>query len=183
MTLTDTVIIHDDPLYEVPVTHTPPGMDPTTTSLCFQVHGKSMSYFNLISDECIQVNVLYDAIKNQESGNIIKEIGILAKDTKNNCTEIRMRANRCAPVIDGEAISESYNENGLRISKVDKGSYEIRAPNCRVSQGDDIRFEVKCVRAQGQKTINFDVKRSSGLKPSAHGLIGKKISYKSAYNK
>ena len=175
MTLTDTVIIHEDPLYEVPVSHTPPGMDPTTTSLCFQVRGMSGSYFNLISDECIQVNVLYDAIKNKESGNIIKEIGILAKDTKNNCTEIRIRANRCALVINGEAINESYNENGITIIKFERRSYDIRVPNCKISQGDDVRFEVKCVRVEGQKTINFDVRRSSGLRPGAHGLIGKKI--------
>ena len=176
VTLIDTVVNHNDPLYEVPVTHTPPGMDPTTTSLCFQVHGESGNYYNLISDECIQVNVLYNAMKNSSNGNFIKEIGILAKDTGNNCTEIRVRANRCVPVIDREAFNESYNENGVRIIKIGKQSYEVRIPNCKASQGDDVRFEITCVKMQGQKTIRFDVKRGSGLKPGAHGLIGNKNS-------
>ena len=74
MTLIDSIIILNDPLYEVPVTHTPPGMDLTTTSLCYQVYGESGSYYNLISDDCIQVNVLYGAMKNHEAGNFIKEI-------------------------------------------------------------------------------------------------------------
>ena len=174
ITLTDTVINLDDPLYEVPVTHTPPGMDPTTTSLCFQVHGESGNYYNLISDDCIQVNVLYDAMKNSSNGNFIKEIGIVTRDTAKNCSEIRMRANRCVPVIDNEAFNESYNENGITIVKNRKRSYEITVPNCKATQADDISFEITCVKIQGQKTIRFDVRRGGGLKPGAHGLIGKK---------
>ena len=175
MTLTDTVIIQDDPLYEVPVTHTPPGMNATITSLCFQVHGESGSYYNLISDDCIQVNVLYNAMKDSSSnGNLIKEIGILAQSTANNCTEIRLRANRCVPVINNEAFNESYDESGITIIKAGKQSYEITVPNCKASEGDDIKFEIACVKVQGQKTIHFDVQRGSGLKPGAHGLIGKK---------
>ena len=173
MTLIDTVIMQGDPLYEVPVTHTPPGMDPTVTSLCYQIHGESGNYYNLISDNCIQVNVLYDAMKNSNNGNFIKEIGILAHDTKTNCTEIRMKANRCVPVIDGVTFNKSYNEDGIRIIKTRKRQYEITVPNCKASQGDDIKFEVTCVKVQDQKTVRFDVKRGSGLKPGAHGLIGK----------
>ena len=173
MTLTDTVITHDDPLYEVPVTHTPPGMDPTVTSLCYQVRGESGNYYNLISDDCVQVNVLYNAMKNASDGNFIKEIGILAQNTDQNCTEIRMRANRCVPVIDRVSFNESYDENGITITKFGKRRFEITVPNCKASQGDDIKFEVTCVRVTDQKTIRFDVRRGSGLKPGAHGLIGK----------
>ena len=172
ITLTDTVINLNDPLYEVPVTHTPPGMDPTTTSLCFQVHGERGNYYSLISDECIQVNVLYGAMKNPSNGNFIREIGILARDTAKNCSEIKMRANPCVPVIDNEAFKESYNENGIRIVKNRKRSYEITVPNCKATQADDISIEITCVKIQGQKTIHFDVRRGGGLKPGAHGLIG-----------
>ena len=175
MTLTDTIIIQNDPLYEVPVTHTPPGMNSTTTSLCFQVHGESGHYYNLISDDCIQVNVLYSAIKNSNDGNLIKEIGILAQNTDKNCTEIRFRANRCVPFIDQEVFNESYDESGIIIMKTRKRSYEITVPNCKASQGDDIKLEITCVKMRGQKTIHFDVQRDSGLKPGAHGLIGKTL--------
>ena len=176
MTLTDTVVIHGDPLYEVPVIHTPPGMNvATVTSLCYQVHGKSKSYYNIISDDCIQVNVLYDAIKGVNSGNFIKEIGIVAQDTTGNCTTIRLRANRCIPVIDHENFNKSYNENGIKITRTKKRTYEITIPNCKASQSDDIKFLITCFKVQGRKkSIYLDVKRGSGLKPGAHGLIGKK---------
>ena len=174
ITLTDTVIIHNDPVYEVPVTHTPPGMNSTITSLCFQVHGESGNYYNLISDDCIQVNVLYKAMKNSSrNGNLIKEVGILAQDTAKNCTEIRIKANRCIPIINGEAVNGSYSEFGLTVIKTAKQSYEITIPNCKASQGDDIKFKITCVKVRDQKTIRFDVRRGSGLKPGAHGLIGK----------
>ena len=47
--IADTVKSLNDPLYEVyvPVTHTPPGIDTTTTSLCYQVHGESKYYYDV----------------------------------------------------------------------------------------------------------------------------------------
>ena len=174
MTLIDTVIIHGDPLYEVPVTHTPPGMDPTTTSLCFQVHGESGNYYNLISDDCIQVNVLYGAMKEPEDGNIVKEIGILVHNTGNNCTEIKLQANRCVPVINGVSFDGSYNEDGIIVDGIGKRNFEVTVPNCKATQGDDLTFIISCYRVNKQKLIRFDVSRGGGIKPGAHGLIGKK---------
>ena len=170
---TDTVINHNDPLYEVPVIYTPPGMDPTTTSLCFQVHGESGSYYNLISDECIQVNVLYEALENPEDGNFLKEVGILARNNENNCTEIQLSSNRCVPKIDGITFNESYNENGITVVRIKKRSYEITTPNCKATRGDDIIFRIMCLRVRGQKVIRLNVMRGSGIKPGAHGLVGK----------
>ena len=148
-------------------------MDTATTSLCFQVHGESGSYYNLISDECIQVNVLYEAFKNFNNQNFIKEIGILAQDSENNCTEIRLHANRCSLLIDDTALEESYNKNGIIIIKLGRQSFEITVPNCKNTKGDDIKFEMACQRVQGQRIVHFDVKRGGGIKPGAHGLIGK----------
>ena len=173
MTLIDTVIIHGDPLYEVPVSHTPPGMDPTTTSLCFQVHGESGNYYNLISDDCIQVNVLYDAMKNPEGGNVIKELGILAHNPGSNCTEIKLEARRCIPMINGVPFSEAYNENGIIVDKLGKQNFEVTIPNCKPTQGDDLNFRIACYKVNKQKVIRFDVIRGGGIKPGAHGLIGK----------
>ena len=173
MTLVDSVIILNDPLYEVPVTHTPPGMDPTTTSLCFQVHGESESYYNLISDDCIQVNVLYGAMKTHEDGNFIKEIGILAHNSETACTEITLQAKRCVPIINGVSFNGSYNEDGIIIKKTGKRNYEVTVPNCKPTQGDDLNFKIACYKINKQKIIHFDVIRGGGIKPGAHGLIGK----------
>ena len=167
-------MVHDnDPLYEVPVTHTPPGMDPTTTSLCYQVHGKSGSYYNLISDDCIQVNVLNKRFKNSNDENFIKEIGILAQDSEDNCVQIKLRANACSLVIGGTAFNESYNVNETIIIKSGKQSFEITLPNCKITKGDDVKFEIACRKTKGQKIIYFNVVQGGGIKPGAHGLIGK----------
>ena len=172
--LTDTVIINGDPLYEVPVTHTSPGMDPTTTSLCYQVHGKNGSYYNLISDDCLQMNVLYAAMKNLEDGNFLKEIGILARDTENNCIEIKLHSNRCNPIINGIAFNKSYNTNGIKIIKTEKRVFEVTVPNCKAkTQGDDIKFKIACQKLRDRKVVHFSVMRGSGIKPGAHGLVGK----------
>ena len=178
---TDTVINRNDPLYEVPVIHTSLGMNATATSLCFQVHGESEKYYNLISGDCIQVNVLYEAMKNPEDGNFHKEIGILTRNYQNNCTEIKLRSNRCILKTDGTALNfnESYEENGIKIEKVGKRSFEITVPNCKATQGDDLQFRIRCHKSKGQKVIRFSVRRGSGIKPGAHGLVGKSTVYKS----
>ena len=173
MTLIDTVINHNDPLYEVPVTHTPPGMDPTTTSLCFQVHGERGNYYNLISDDCIQVNVLYNAMKNPEGGNFIKELGILAHNAGNNCTEIKLEARHCVPTINGVSYNEPYDENGIVVDRTGRRSFEVTIPNCKPTQGDDVNFRIACYKIDKKKVIRFDVIRGGGIKPGAHGLIGK----------
>ena len=175
ITLTDTVVIHNDPLYEVPVSHTPPGMDPTTTSLCYQIHGESRSYYNLISDDCIQVNVLYRAMKNPIDGNAIKELGIVAHNNGNNCTTIKLEAKNCIPIINRVSFDKSYNKDGIIIEKIKKRSLEVTIPNCKRTQGDDVIFKIVCYKVNKQKTIRFDVSRGGGLKPGAHGLIGKKL--------
>ena len=171
----DNVINRNDPLYEVPVIHTSQGMNATATSLCFQVHGESEKYYSLISDECIQANVQYEAMKNPQDGNFLKEIGILARNDHNNCTEIQLRSNRCIPKIDGIAFNESYDENGIKVEKTGKRSFEITVPNCKATQADDLQFRIRCQKSKGQKVIRFSVRRGSGIKPGAHGLIGKSI--------
>ena len=174
ITLTDTVTFHNDPLYEVPVTHTPPGMDPTTTSLCYQVHGENGKYYNVISDDCIQVNALYEAFKSSSNENFIREVGILARDSKNNCTEIKLRANRCSLSINGISLNESYNENEIIINKSGKQSFKVMVPNCKNTKGDDIKFEMACHKAKGQRIVHFNVQRGGGIRPGAHGLVGKR---------
>ena len=179
--VTDTVISLNDPLYEVPVTHTPPGMDTTTTSLCYQVHGERGKYYNLISDECIQMNALYQAFKNFDNENFIKEIGFLVKNSEDNCTEISMRANRCLPVIDGIPFNKSYDENGITIINSGKQRFEITVPNCKATDADDIKFEIACRKTKGQKVVQFNVVRGGGIKPGAHGIVGKKYIHTHAH--
>ena len=172
--LTDTVIFHDDPLYEVPVTHTPHGMDPTTTSLCYQIHGESDMYYNLISDTCVQVNVLYAAYStNSDAANYIKAIGILAHDSGGNCTKIELQTRRCKLTINGANFNGSYSQNKIEVFSAGRQNYEVAIPNCKATQGDDLKLRIACQKVTDQKVIQFSVIRGGELRPSAHGIVGK----------
>ncbi|XP_065920074.1 uncharacterized protein [Dysidea avara] len=170
--LTDTVIFHDDPLYEVPVTHTSEGMDPTTTSLCYQIHGESNNYYNLISDTCIQVNVFYAAFStNSDAANYIKAIGILAHDSGGSCIKIELQTKRCKLTIDDSSLNGSYSQNKIEVVSTGKQSYEVNIPNCKATQGDDLKFRMACQKVSDLKVIQFSVIRGGGLRPSAHGIV------------
>ena len=171
--LTDTIIFVGDPLYEVPVTHTPEGMDPTTTSLCYQIHGETEEYYNIISDRCVQVNVLYDAIgSDSQAGNYIKDVGIVAHNTAGGCNSIEVTGRRCTVTIDGNALNGSYDQDGVTITKTGRKLYEIILPNCKTTQGDDLRFRLRCVKVNNKGVVRVDVIRNGG-RAGAHGLLGK----------
>ena len=181
--LTDTVIFHDDPLYEVPVTHTSEGMDPTTTSLCYQIHGESNNYYNLISDTCIQVNVFYAAFStNSDAANYIKAIGILAHDSGGSCIKIELQTKRCKLTIDDSSLNGSYSQNKIEVVSTGKQSYEVNIPNCKATQGDDLKFRMACQKVSDLKVIQFSVIRGGGLRPSAHGIVGKEQTEAMSFN-
>ena len=52
----------------------------TGVSLCYEIHGRANSYFNLVSDKCTSVNAFYIPLDNPLAGNIIGGIGINAID-------------------------------------------------------------------------------------------------------
>ena len=118
------------------------------------------------------MNVLYEAFKSFENENFIKEIGILAQDFGDNCTEIRLRANRCSPIIDGVPFNESYDENGITIINTGRRSFEITVPNCKATEADDITFEIACRKTRGQRVVQFNIVRGGGIRPGAHGIVG-----------
>ena len=172
--LTDTIVFVGDPLYEVPVTHTPEGMDPTTTSLCYQIHGENSKYYNIISGSCVQVNVLYDAIgRDLQDGNYIKDIGIVAHNTAGSCNKIEVIGKGCRAIVDGIALDGSYNQDGVIIASTGRKTYDVILPNCKATQGDDLRFKLRCIKVNNKRVVRVDIIRNGGLRPDAHGLLGK----------
>ena len=151
-------------------------MDPITTSLCYQIHGESKHYYSIISDTCVHVNVLYaDLIRSQESGNYVKEIGILASNINGGCNKIAVKAKPCVVTVDGVALNGSYNQDGVIVASTEKKTYEVRVPNCKATEGDDLRFRLTCVKVNNRGVVRVDVIRNGGLRPGAHGLLGKCI--------
>jgi len=148
-------------------------MDPTTTSLCYQIHGESNKYYNIISDRCVQVNVLYDAIGSEpQAGNYIKDVGIVAHNTAGGCNRIEVTGRRCTVTVDGNALNGSYDQDGVIITRTGRRVYEIVLPNCKGTEADDLRFRLRCVKVNNKGVVHVDVIRNGG-RAGAHGLLGK----------
>ena len=167
----DTII--GDPLYEVPLNKIPDGIFPEITSLCYEIHGKEDTIFNLISDGCVQVNANYSAMNIPANGNIISDVGVFAYDNAGGCINILVDVNDCIPVVNGVPYADTaYNANGVTARRRNNRA-RITVPNCNNDRDfDDLVFWVVCQNIEGQRMIKFQVLRGSGLIPDSHGLLG-----------
>ena len=167
----DTVI--GDPLYEVPLNNLISNETfLEVTSLCYEIHGRAGQIFNLISDDCVQVNANYSAMDIPANGNIISQIGVLAYDTAGGCIEILVDVSDCIPVVNGVPYNDTvYDMNGVTARRRN-GRARITVPNCDNRTFDNLAFWVVCQNIGGQRMIKFQVLRGSALLPNSHGLIG-----------
>ena len=89
------------------------------TSLCYEIHGEAGKIFNLISDDCVQVNAEYSAMDIPDNGNVISKIGVLAYDTSGNCVNIEVDVNDCIPVVNGLPYNSTvYNMKRTKDDQV-----------------------------------------------------------------
>ena len=144
--------------------------------MCYEVHGKNDTYFNLISDNCTSVNAFYVAAKDP-AGNVIKVISVMATDNKAVCHYIRVEVKEgiCVAHIDGQALLN----NGTMIYGVNvkhKNSLvQIGVPNCG-SPDERLVMWVHCQKLlignHEQSMIKYIINRGLRDRPKAHGLIG-----------
>lgn len=157
-----------DPLYTIPL-HNPSKPD-ERRNLCYEVHGKSNSYFNLISDECVSVNAHYLA-----AGvlNIIGAIGIRAEDDKGVCRDVLVNLNGCSVStgvggVLSDVQSGLFSMDGISIRKRSVDRVRISMPNC-----DSVRLIMWVICERGAiDMIRFQVARGINLRPTSHGLSG-----------
>ena len=155
----DTVI--GDPLYTVPFL-------PDQTSLCFEVHGQTNTYINLISDVCTNVNALYSAMQVPDNGNIISRVTARAVGNSGKCYNINVTLAGCAAWVDGVPVSPSFMEDGIRVRRFADKRVRINVPNCEIK---NLVMMVTC-QDDPQPMIRFDVARGLNLRPTSHGLLG-----------
>ena len=173
MNANDTII--GDPLFTVPIqipqeliTQNP---NLTGASLCYEIHGRANSYFNLVSDKCTSVNAFYISLDNALAGNIIGGIGVNAVDQDGVCHKIEARLDQCSAFVDGDALSvgESYNKAGIIVSRR-RNRIRIAIPNCG---NIDLVLWFICQTVQGQMMSRFVIARGVNLQPTSHGLVGR----------
>ena len=141
-------------------------------SLCYEVHGRANSVFNLISDICVCVNAHYSPMIIPSDGNIINQIGVVAEDSTGQCQRIQVNLTECAASVNGVSVT-SYNQNGISVIRRSGFKFprvRISVPNC---ENIDLVMWVVCEERSGQPMIKFVVARGHNLTPTSHGLIGR----------
>ena len=158
-----------DPLFAIPLYLFNTSLH--DVSLCFEIHGAIGKTFNLISDRCVSVNALYDAMNNSLDANIITSIGVKAVDDQGQCINIIVSAkDQCNPQINGVQALR-YDQSGIIVAK-HMSRVRLSVPNC---ESEQLVMWVLCEDINGQKMIDFVVSRGINLSPSSHGLVGKPI--------
>ena len=155
------------------------------TPLCYEIHGKADSVFNLVSDKCTSVNALYLRAHNPSAGNIINSIGIVAGGANSNATTVLVRVmpnGQCAITAQGsQVLQPGTHQVGNVVVESQQNCIKISVPNC---DRQELLFWVRCyvrtltvsdesgIQSFNQEMIRFVVGRGLGLEQGAHGLIG-----------
>ena len=176
--MNDTVI--GDPLQTVPLLVTnleDLGLD-QNLSLCYEVHGQSDKYFNLVSDMCTSVSAHYLGVS---SFNVIDEISVKAVDSVGNCRNILISTESGERVtVDGKIVNR-FSEGGISVRKY-QHHVRLAVPNCAhvdlvmwiisqnrtLTENNDQGDEVKI----GATMLRFVIARGFNLQENSHGIIG-----------
>ena len=177
--MNDTVI--GDPLFTVPV-FVPDleslGIGLDRISLCYELHGQSDEWFNLVTDECTSVNAHY--INTASRLNVINQIAIRAADVAGNCREILVIREGCTVELDGVPLNRSarFNENDIKIKRYPQ-RVRVTVPNCDEQR---LIMWITCETTSQETTpgdtitidsIRFDVMRGLNFgHRDSHGIIG-----------
>lgn len=157
--------------------------------LCYEVHGRRDTYFNLVSDDCVCVNAHFAEVHQGEDINIIDKIGIRAVDSEGVCRNIEVGINgqQCTTTIDGATVNDTFVMNDITIRIRNPNRVRISVPNCQsraslvmwVSCEKQEFFSRTRANADGSAVvfegfaIRFVITRGLNLRDTSHGILGK----------
>ena len=153
----DTII--GDPLFTV----TLPNED---EFMCYEVHGYSGKYFNLVSDSCTSVNALFSQLPDNDRINLMSDIGIYTRDDDGQCIQIQISVTGCSGSVDGQALTSSYQVAGVNVRSY-PNRWRVSAPNCGSTQ---LVMWIFCKSEPDM--LRFHIARGNNLDPTSHGLLG-----------
>ena len=149
------------------------------TSLCYEVHGRSDTYFNLISDECVLVNALYTS---KEDLNVVTEVGVRAvTENAGDCTSVivALDHNMCNTAVISASndsmvlnVGEAFDKNAIHVHQQTPNRVRISVPNCEQLE---LIMIVTCEVINNMSMIHLNVSRGVNLRPTSHGLLGKSM--------
>ena len=169
-----------DPLFKVPIHFDQALIDVNPAlaeaCLCYEIHGRDNSTFNLLSDRCTSVNAQYTSMANPVAGNIISAIGVTAIDQDGVCHDIEANIDQCSVSVDGNPldIGETFSIGGITVIRY-QGRVKIAVPNCGKVE---LVLWFICKAVHNTVISEFIIARGVTLQPTAHGLVGKMVTTK-----
>ena len=164
------------PVYVPDIEDSGIGLD--SVSLCYELHGQSDEWFNLVTDECTSVNAHY--IGAPSGLNVIDQIAIRAVDGVRICREILVQRDGCTVELDGTPLNGSrFDMDGIMIRRYSQ-RVRVAVPNC---QEQNLVMWITCETRTIQisvfddpiifDSIRFDVLRGLNFgHRDSHGIIG-----------
>ena len=176
--INDTLI--GDPLLTVPLSASSlQGISAVSeASLCYEVHGDRDAWFNVLSDDCVSVNVHYAELNSYL--NIVDKVAILAVDRSGECKRLLIELNGCTASINGNQTSTMYRSNGIFIRPY-SSRVRIGVPNCNdnctlimwtICQNNVLTDPFDMSRTFQARMIKFVIARGLNLGATSHGIIG-----------
>ena len=166
------------PVFKVPIhidqTLIDENPDLAEACLCYEVQGRANRTFNLLSDTCVSVNGLYQAMDDPTAGNIVNRIGITAVDQDGTCHRIEASLENCSAIVDQIStveVGSPYSDTGISVIRY-KNRVRISVPNCGMRKQELVIWFI-CKTMDGQQVSEFVIAKGVNLQPTSHGLIGK----------
>ena len=193
---THTIQVNDtivgDPLLYVPLYTYQLPQEPiqlrAPIGLCYEIHGDSGSYFNLVTDDCTSVNARWTSATTFL--NVIDKIAIRAISNtpapsgdpmQRICHDIQVDLDECALSIDGEPAGAGTTVlGGIFVRRMTNRRVRISVPNCNeqplvmwiICENNTFKTPVTEVEVTAAM-IKFVVTRGLNTGNAvAHGLIG-----------
>lgn len=178
--------IDGDPLYSVSID----ANDDVPSTLCYEVHGSSNSFLNLVSDRCFSINAHYSEVTGATRRHVIDELTIRTGDLTGQCVDIYISSeDDCQTVFVRrdtrfERVNTTFYLRGVQVTFIGENAVEILLP-CLEIPGQGIRvilscptelyfdpfsqqlFDKKRLMVEFQRNSTFE--RTSG---APHGLVG-----------
>ena len=152
----------------------------TKLFLCYEVHGKSDQWFNLITDDCISVNMHYASLSAEL--NIMDAVAVRAVDGADMCINIRVDAAECSAMVGSINLDlmSSFALNGIIVRRY-LNRVRISVPNCQdltlvmwvICENNTFNSLDSSMSALTNKMLKFVVMRGLNFGHTrAHGLLG-----------
>lgn len=154
-----------------------------SASLCYEIHGRADTWFNILSDGCVSVNAHY--FRFDDNFNFVDRIAIRAVDENGDCKNILIDLNGCSATVDGQLITQenNYCQQGVFVRpNQQRNRVRVSVPNCNetsslvmwtVCQRNTFMDPFDMMQSFTVDMIKFVIARGSNLGASSHGIIGK----------